>query len=599
MKHIILALFVCVSIHAQSPALFDYHTNAPAGLKLKTAASAGDKSISVTGLSPSGTVPAGWQFAVEDVPGAVPYKATVYTISQDATVSAAGEGVLKISPSVAVAKPAGSDVSRWIWGKLNLGPGLKLSVDASTGEATLGVDPPASDGTISVARLGSLAAAQAALPGGKGTITGDKSVTISAPFMLKDGQFLACQPGITITMTDPAQDVIVAGKTSGAGVFGCTLIGGHSSILAFGSPDFTARWNKLRGYSYRAIDVQSGSTNVRIEDNDASSATCTDGIFGQDTGLNARVLRNTVDASKCTDHGIAWHTYDPGGSIDNALIEGNTVSCSVNFCLEIGQFHSGGRVSAPMARGNRMKMVAQGNGGISIAGADYATAGGNDIDLGGFSPKIAGIEFPDNGFPFAPDNTVRNGGLNAVGLSIDSTADTRVSGGRYPYISINNSGTFPGVTRLARNTLENLTITIPPGSNSPYAIKVQCNVAGCDGGHNIYRNLTISGIGIPNSAAINEEVDFGSITGTIWSGNNVSGFTAERSPAPPPAAPAPTPAPTPAASPSSASASGFAVQSDGKPIGNASTLNIASGTGVLCTTQISQTGVLTLQCNAQ
>src|SRR5262249_41971577 len=138
------------------------------------------------------------------------------------------------------------------------------------------------------------------------------------------------------------------------------------------------------------------------------------GIFAEDTGDGLLIEDNDV-TTEVTDHGIAVHTS--AGTLNAPRLLANRITHNgPNFAIEVGQFNTGARVTGTQVSRNKITLLCQCNGAVSLSEVDYGFVVANVIDLGQVAPSIMAIEVAQGNFCAVRENLVTNGSANARAL---------------------------------------------------------------------------------------------------------------------------------------------------------------------------------------
>jgi hypothetical protein len=378
------------------------------------------------------------------------------------------------------------------------------------------------DGALYTSRFaGDIAKTLAALPALGGVVIADQSAAVSAVIMLPSNVAVIGRAGVTITQTDPTQDLFGFTGGSNVQVRGLNLVGGRCAFAAYNASNYTIAGNRVAGWHYRAIDLGQNMPDTSILENTftAPDPGMTDAVFAQDVGANFRFCRNRIDTTGCTNaqaHGLALHTFASAGVLTDAHVEDNFfIHAGGNFAVEIGAF-GGARPVAPIVRGNRFRFAAQTNGALSLASCDDALCLGNVIDCNLIAPSIMAIEVVTSAGALVQGCIVRNGAADGRALIFDSTSRCMATGNKFAGAVFISSG-VSGQPQLDHNSVTNNDVLIAAGSVWAHAIYLHANVAGCQAVNNRIQN---NGVIAPAGCnLITLEQSAGVIDATIVTGN--------------------------------------------------------------------------------
>jgi hypothetical protein len=346
----------------------------------------------------------------------------------------------------------------------------------------------------------------------------DQSINLSAPISPPSNITFRGEGGSVISMADPQRNIfeLYSGQQNVI-IENLTLSGGRSAVSGFNCPHVTIRGCRIEESAFRCLDFGANATDLNIVGNVLSTAAgAVNGIFAEDNGDGLVIEGNDV-TTRVTDLGIAVHTA--AGTVRAPRVVDNRVTHDgPNFAIEVGQFNTGARVTGTEISRNKITLLRQCNGAVSLSEVDYGFVTANAVDLGQFAPLIIALEVAQGRFCAIRDNLVTNGAPNSRSVILDSSSDCMVSGNYLGgYVSINNSGTFPDVLTISRNQITANIVTIPDGSTVPEAFTLQINV---DGGEAIANMLVGNTVSAPSGVAIGVlHSDKGMVAGTVIANN--------------------------------------------------------------------------------
>ncbi len=366
-------------------------------------------------------------------------------------------------------------------------------------------------------------------------LTDGYTTTLNAPLLLNgQGVTLRCAPGALIAKGFSGDAIQITGQN--VTIEGCTLDGARNSysgglITMSGAQGVRVHASTVSGAAGIGIAIYSSSgVNISgsVIDQNGSSP-----IFAQDGIDNLEIASNTIDSSAAAPAGvdtIGVHTYLAGASASNISIHDNTiVHGGDNFAIEVGAF---GASSLPPANvdvdNNTITLLRQCNGGISYSTLAGGSISGNNIDAGGYTMGIDGIELVSTSNVAAISNAI-------VNTQANTTYVLAINGGSGNLIQNNTiaGGIYAGTTReswpnVNANIIQGNTVTVAPAAALPRGlIWFQCNTPQCSVSNNQVANNILTGNN--SGVGVNFENDYGQAGGLVDSNlvnaNQVTGAT--------------------------------------------------------------------------
>jgi hypothetical protein len=370
--------------------------------------------------------------------------------------------------------------------------------------------------------------ALAALPGGKGTVIVDASLTMSAKISMVTDSTVQCLPGKTITQSNPAVDVFEISGVARVEITGCKTIGGYRGILATNSSFVNIHDNEITGNAFQAINPQSTVTNLTIKHNYIHNSGA-EGIFVEDTGANALIAENFIDMVGSTNaRGIGVHTYASGGTVSGLTVRDNVIwiaGTTPVFAIEIGKFNLGTIIGGCMVTDNTILAKVDSEGGISMSTTEGCSLLGNHVDMANFAANIAGIENVLSSRTTMQGNHVENSKLNNTALTVNASSYVRIEGNEFNgYSYIENSGISASVPGLAYNDLTHNVFEMPASSTLLPLLQFKCNIASCEGFQNKINENVFKGINLASSVAVKLIEDVATCDGNELLGNTIVNF---------------------------------------------------------------------------
>jgi Right handed beta helix region len=370
-----------------------------------------------------------------------------------------------------------------------------------------------------------LQAALDALPDAGGLVVIDQTITLATPLAPPSNTTIQGRPGAVLTIADdgalPLNIIELYEGQSDVTIEDVWFEGGRAAVSGFNCSDITIRNCRVRGARFRGLDFGANTPNLRIERSSfAELHGCMQGIFCEDSGFGVVIEDNNLDTTGIRDHGIALHTFGPGGLLISPRVTRTTViHGGPNFAIEVGRFGAGSVVTGAVVEGTRILLTAATNGAISFSEVDHGVMANNIVNLNGFAPAIEALELAGAQACLMVGNQVYGGAANSRAAILDSSSDCLIAlnhlGG---YMTMNNTNAFLGDADMSTSQIVHNRIDVPAGSTAyPAAVYAQVNNPAGEADFNMLASNTISG---PDGMAIAAGVVFaGSSEGTVVDSN--------------------------------------------------------------------------------
>ena len=390
---------------------------------------------------------------------------------------------------------------------------------------------------------------EAAGSGGTCVVPAGSAITLTHPLTIKtSGTTLRCESGAVIQQGSGFDSAhLIEIEANQVTVTGCTLRGDSSAtnsalVIANRVSGAIISDDTLENVASKnfGVYIAQAATDFRIEGNRITTGIAGYPVYVISNWNNTAVERGLIRGNTIATVGgiseddIMIFANTPTASASNMEVSNNVMSagpdsCATGgcFCVEVGGFGGPGPTDI-VVNGNTCTATAGINGGYSLAGTPPSrySVTGNVYDANNQKTGIAAFELSGR-----EASASHNVGRNLTGpgycLSINMLSASSIAENDCTGFSHGKNGAgimvYGGASGNAGdNTISNNRIVFPPSSkNRHYGIWVQCNHVSVNCSGNKLIGNRIEGNGGKATRAIMLERNYGTMSSTTVSGNEI------------------------------------------------------------------------------